>query len=46
MAFPEREITVTSVVREVGGGVALVEATAEQGGKAIIRTARAEVALD
>jgi len=46
MGFPEQEITVTSVVREVDGGVALVETTAEQGGKAIIRNAQAEVELD
>ena len=45
MGFPEREITVTSVVREVDAGVALVEATAEQGGKAIIRRGEAEVVV-
>jgi acyl dehydratase len=45
MGFPEQEITVTSVVQEVGDGVALVESTAEQGGKAIIRKAQAQIEL-
>jgi acyl dehydratase len=44
MGIPEQEITVTSTVREVAGGVAVVETQAEQGGKAIIRNATAEVA--
>jgi len=43
MGFPEREITVKSAVRDVAEGIAIVEATAEQGGKAIIR--RGEAAL-
>jgi acyl dehydratase len=46
MGVPEREITVTSVVREVAGGVARVETTAEQGAKAIIRGAEAELLVD
>jgi hypothetical protein len=45
MGFPEREITVTGAVREVEGHLARVEVTAEQGGKAIIRSAEAELAV-
>ena len=43
MGVPEQEITVTSTVREVRGGVALVDTEAEQGGNRIIRNAEAEL---
>jgi acyl dehydratase len=44
MALPEEEITVTASVTEVrDDGTAVVTAHAEQGGKKIIRGARAEV---
>lgn len=43
MGVPELEITVTSTVREVAGGTALVDAVAEQAGKRIIRGAEAEL---
>jgi acyl dehydratase len=45
MGLPEQEITVTATVREVGDGVAHVDAVAEQGGKAIIRNAEADLRL-
>ena len=45
MGLPEQEITVTSTVKEVlEDGTAVIEAHAEQGGKKIIRGARAELA--
>jgi acyl dehydratase len=45
MGLPEQEITVTSTVKEVReDGTAVIEAHAEQGGKKIIRGARAELA--
>jgi acyl dehydratase len=43
MGFPEQEITVTGTVTEAGDGRVVVEARAEQGGKAIIKNARAEL---
>jgi acyl dehydratase len=46
MGLPEQELTVTGTVREVAGGVALVQTTCEQGGKAIIRNAEAELRTD
>ena len=46
MGLPEREITVSGVVREVRDGVAVVDTVAEQGGKQIIRNAEAELATD
>ncbi len=46
MGLPEHELTVTGTVREVADGVALVETTAEQAGKAIIRNAEAELLVD
>lgn len=46
MGLPEREITITGVVQEVRDGVAVVHAVAEQDGKAIIRNAEAELAID
>lgn len=46
MGLPEREITITGAVQEVRDGVAVVHAVAEQDGKAIIRNAEAELAID
>ena len=43
MGFPEQEITVTGTVKEERDGRLLVETAAEQGGKAIIRNAEAEL---
>ena len=45
MAVPEQEITVSGTVRERADGRALVEVVAEQGGKAVIRNAEAEMEL-
>jgi acyl dehydratase len=45
MGLPEREITVTGTVHEVRDGVAVVHTVAEQDGKAIIRNAEAEIAV-
>jgi acyl dehydratase len=45
MGLPEAEVTVTGEVREVRDGIAIVDARAEQNGKAIIRNAEAEVRL-
>jgi acyl dehydratase len=45
MGYPEQEIVVRSTVREETGGTAIVETTAEQDGKAIIRNAEAEVSI-
>ena len=45
MGLPEHEITVTASVKEVGeDGTRVIAAQAEQGGKKIIRNARAELA--
>src|ERR1700683_3956921 len=41
----EQEITVTSTVREVADGRAIVAAKAVQGGKSIIKNGEAEIAL-
>jgi acyl dehydratase len=46
MGVPEAEITVTSKVREVRDGVAIVDAEARQGGKRIVRNGVAELAAD
>jgi acyl dehydratase len=46
VGLPEREITVTSTVQEVGDGVAVVHTVAEQDGKAIIRNAEARLAVE
>ena len=46
MGRPEVEITVTSTVREVADGRAIVDCVAKQEGKAIIRNAEADIALD
>src|SRR5215212_3639587 len=43
MGLPEQEIVVTSTVREVRDGVALVDTVAEQSGNQIIRNAEAEI---
>ena len=43
MALPDREITVTGKVAEVGDGVAKVEVRAEQDGKAIVRGGEADL---
>ena len=46
MGLPEHEVTVTGTVHEVRDGVAVVHTVAEQDGKAIIRNAEAEIAVD
>jgi acyl dehydratase len=43
---PEAEVTVTSTVREVRDGVAVVDAEARQNGKRIVRNGEAELAVD
>ncbi|MDQ3739648.1 MAG: hypothetical protein M3389_01770 [Actinomycetota bacterium] len=43
MGLPEHEITVTSRVKEVRDGVAIVDTVAEQNGNQIIRNAEAEL---
>ena len=43
MGLPEREVVVTSRVKDVRDGVALVETVAEQSGNQIIRNAEAEL---
>ena len=45
MGVLEQELTVTGTVREVAGDTAIVDTAAEQGGKAIIRNAEAEIAV-
>jgi acyl dehydratase len=45
MALPDREITVTGKVTEVGDGVAKVDVRAEQDGKAIVRGGEADLRL-
>jgi acyl dehydratase len=45
MGLPEQEITVSSTVREVSDGVAIVDAVATQDGKQIIRNAEAELTV-
>ena len=44
MGLPEHEIAVTSTVRAVEDGVAVVDTVAEQAGNQIIRNAEAELA--
>ena len=46
MGLPEHELTVTGKVHEVRDGVAVVHTVAEQDGKAIIRNAEAEIAVE
>jgi acyl dehydratase len=43
MGVPEQELTVTSRVKDVRDGVAIVDTVAEQGGNQIIRNAEAEL---
>jgi acyl dehydratase len=43
MGRPEEEVVVTSTVREVSGGTAIVDTVAEQAGNQIIRNAEAEI---
>lgn len=43
MGLPEQEVRVRGTVVSAGGGRAVVESEAEQGGKRIIRNARAEL---
>jgi acyl dehydratase len=45
MGVPEREVVVTSTVREVRDGVAVIEAEARQGDTRIVRRGEAEVVL-
>ena len=45
MGVPEQEIVVTSKVREVGDGVAVVDAEARQGDTRIVRRGEAELDL-
>jgi acyl dehydratase len=45
MGVPEHEIVVRSTVRETAGGRVVVDTQAEQGGKAIVRNAEAELSL-
>lgn len=44
MGVPEQELTVTGTVAAVDAGIAVIEAQAVQGDKAIIRNATAEIA--
>jgi acyl dehydratase len=46
VGLPEREITVTSTVKEVSDGIAVVHTVAEQDGKAIIRNAEARLEVE
>ena len=45
MGVPESELTITGTVRSVADGVALVDVSCAQDGKAIIRGAEAELAV-
>ena len=45
MGVPEQEIVVRSTVREERDGTLIVDAVAEQGGKAIIRNSEAEMSI-
>jgi acyl dehydratase len=45
MGLPEEEVIVTSTVREVRDGVAVVAAEARQGDRRIVRRGQAEVAV-
>ena len=45
MGVPEQEVVVSSKVREVSGGVALVDAEARQGDTRIVRRGEAELDL-
>ena len=46
MGLPEHELVVTGTVHELRDGVAVVHTVAEQDGKAIIRNAEAEIAVE
>ena len=46
MGMLEQEVVVTSKVREVGGGVAVVDTEARQGDRAIVRRGEAELSVD
>ena len=45
MGLPEQELVVTSTVREVRDGVAIIDAEARQGDTRVVRRGEAEVAL-
>ena len=45
LGFPEQEIVVSSTVRAVDDGVAVIDTLAEQDGKQIVRNAHAEIAI-
>src|ERR687891_2495750 len=45
MGVPEQQVVVSSTVREVSGGVAVVDAEARQGDTRIVRRGRAELDL-
>ena len=45
MAVPEQEVVVSSTVREVAGGSALIDAEARQGDTRIVRRGEAEIDL-
>ena len=45
MGVPEQEVVVTSTVREVSDGVAIVDAEARQGDTRLVRRGEAEVVL-
>ena len=46
MGVPEAEVEVTGEVRELRAGVAVIDTRAVQNGKAIIRNAEAEIAVE
>jgi acyl dehydratase len=46
MGLPEHEVTVTTTVTDVRDGAAIVHAVAEQEGRAIIRNAEGELAIE
>jgi acyl dehydratase len=45
MGVPEQEVVVTSKVREVSGGVAVIDAEARQGDTRVVRRGEAEIDL-
>jgi acyl dehydratase len=45
MGVPEQEVVVSSTVREVSGGVAVIDAEARQGDTRIVRRGEAEIDL-
>jgi acyl dehydratase len=46
MGFPEQELNVTGTVREVAGGVVIIDAHCEQNGSKIIRRAEVQLAVE